>query len=140
MGADSSYNLEGAKILLSELLGRLSGQEELRFYKRVRSCFKFQSVVATRVSRDLVPRLSGFNVLFQFLVKLVKVNCRGSGSGRSEVLFRMNRKVRIVPFVREERRDTSGSTRGVIVNEFRKQKEFRPIVLLIVTVNLNILF
>ena len=103
MGADSSYNLEGAEILLSELLGRSSGLEELRFYKRVRSRFEFWSVVLTRVSQDLVPRLSGFNVLFQFLVKLVKVNCEGSGLGRSEVPFGMNREVRMVPFVRKER-------------------------------------
>ena len=84
--------------------------------------FQFRGVVPTRVSRDLVLRLSGFNVLFQFLVKLVKVDCEGSGSGRSEVPFGMNRKVRVVPFVHEERRDTSGSARGVIVSEFRKRK------------------
>ena len=108
--------------LLGELLGRSSGPEELRFYKRMRSHFEFQGVVPTRVSRDLVLRLSGFNVLFQFLVKLVKINCEDLGSGRSEVPFGMNRKVRVVPFVREERRDTSGSARGIIVSEFRKQK------------------
>ena len=122
MGADSSYNLKGAEIFLGELLGRSSGPEELRFYKRMRSHFEFQGVVPTRVSRDLVPRLSGFNVLFQFLVKLVKVNCEGSGSGRSEVSFGVNRKVRVVSFVRKERRDTSGSARGIIISEFRKRK------------------
>ena len=122
MGADSSYNLKGAEILLSELLGRSSGLEELCFYKRMRARFEFQSVVPTRVSRDLVPRLSGFNVLFQFLVKLVKVDCEGSGSGRSEVPFGMNREVRVVPFVHKERRDTSGSAWGVIISEFRKRK------------------
>ena len=126
--------------LLGELLGRSSGPEELRFYKRMRSHFKFQSIVPMRVSRDLVLRLSGFNVLFQFLVKLVKVDCEGLGSGRSKVPFGMNREVRVVPFVREERRDTSGSARGVIISEFRKWKKFRPIVLLIVTVYSNILF
>ena len=122
MGADSSYNLEGAQIFLGELLGRSSGPEELRFYKRVRSRFEFWGVVPTRVSRDLVPRLSSFNVLFQFLVKLVKVDCEGSGSGRSEVSFGVNHKVRVVPFVREERRDTSGSVWGVIISEFPKRK------------------
>ena len=103
MGADSSYNLEGAKIFLGELLGRSSGPEELCFYKCMRSSFEFRGIVPTRVSRDLVPRLSSFNVLFQFLVKLVKVDCEGLGSGRSEVPFGMNREVRVVPFVREER-------------------------------------
>ena len=98
-----SYNLEGAKILLGELLGRSSGPEELRFYKHMRSCFEFWGIILTRVRRDLVPRLSGFDVLFQFLVKLVKVDCEGSGLGRSEVPFGMNREVRVVPFVRKER-------------------------------------
>ena len=41
MGADSSDDLEGAEILFGELLGRLSGPEELRFYKRMRSRFEF---------------------------------------------------------------------------------------------------
>ena len=79
-------------------------------------------------------------MLFQFLVKLVKVDCEGLGSGRSKVPLGMNRKVQVVPFVCEERQDTSGSARGVIISEFRKQKEFLPIVLLIVTVYSNILF
>ena len=140
MGADSSYTLEGAEILLSEHLGRSSGPEELHFYKHVRFRFKFQSVVPTRVSQDLVPSLSGFNVLFQFLVKSVKVDCEGLCSGRSEVPFGMNHEVQMVSFVREERRDTSGSTQGVIISEFCKRKEFRPIVLLVVTVYSNILF
>ena len=140
MGADLSYNLEGAEISLGELLGRSSGPEELRFYKRMRSRFEFRSVVPMRVSRDLVLRLSGFNVLFQFLVKLVKVDCEGTGSGRSNVLFGVNCEVWMVPFIREERRDTSGSAWGIIISEFRKWKEFQPIVLLIVTVNSNILF
>ena len=118
MGANSSYNLEGAEILLSELLGRSGGLEELCFYKCVRSRFEFWSIIPTRVSRDLVPRLSSFNVLFQFLVKLVKVNCKGSGSGGSEVPFGMNCEVQMVPFVHEERGDTSGSTWGIIISKF----------------------
>ena len=117
-----SYNHEGAEILFTELLGRSSGLEELCFYKRVRSRLEFRSVVPTRVSRDLVLRLSGFNVLFQFLVKLVKVDSKGSGLGRSEVPFGMNHEVRMVPFVRKERQDTSGSARGVIISEFHERK------------------
>ena len=73
-------------------------------------------------------------------MKLVKVDCEGSGSGRSEVLFGMNREVWVVPFVQEERQDTSGSAWTVIISKFRKRKEFRPIVLLIVTIYSNILF
>ena len=103
MGANSSDNLKGAEILLDELLGRSSGPEELHFYKHVRSHLELQSVIPTGVSRDLVPRLSGFNVLFQFLMKLVKVNCKGSSSGRSEIWFRMNHEVQVVPLVHEER-------------------------------------
>ena len=50
MGADSSDDLEGAEILLGELLGWSSGLEELCFYKHVRSHLKFWSVVLTQVS------------------------------------------------------------------------------------------
>ena len=73
-------------------------------------------------------------------MKLVKVDCKGSGSGGSEISFRMNHEIWVVPFVREERQDTSGSAQGVIISKFRKQKKFRPIVLLIITVYSNILF
>ena len=55
-------------------------------------------------------RLSIFNVLFQFLMDLVKVDWEGSGLGRSKILFGINCEVQMVSFVREERRDTSGST------------------------------
>ena len=124
MGADSSNNLKGAKIFLGKLLGRSSGLEELHVYKCVRSHFKFWSDILTRVSQDLVPRLSGFNVLFRFLMKLVKVDCEGLGLGRSEASFRMNGEVQMVPFVCKERRDTSGSAQGIIASKFCKQKEF----------------
>ena len=45
VGADLSNNLEGVKIFLGKLLGRLSGPEELRFYKHLRSRFEFQRIV-----------------------------------------------------------------------------------------------
>ena len=93
-----------------------------------------------RVSQHLVPRLSVFYVLFQFLMNLVKVNYKGLGSGRSKILFGMNHEVRMVPFVHKERWDTNGSTQGIIVSEFYQQKKFQSVVLLIIAVYLNILF
>ena len=85
-------------------------------------------------------RLSIFNVLFQFLMDLVKVDWEGSGLGRSEILFGINCEVQMVSFVREERRDTSGSTQGIIISRFHKWKKLQPIILLIVAVYSNLLF
>jgi hypothetical protein len=53
----------------------------------------------TRICRDLIPRLSRFNLLFQGSMKLVKVDCKVSGSGGCEVPFGVNREVRVVALI-----------------------------------------
>jgi len=40
------------------------------------------------------------------------------GSRGSYISFQVYQEVRVIPFVGEERRDTSGSTRSIVVRKF----------------------
>jgi len=61
-------------------------------------------------------------------------------TGRTEAQVGVDCYVRVVAFVGEEGRDTSGCARGVVKSELCEWEEFGPIVLLVVTVDLEILF
>src|SRR3981189_3549207 len=52
----------------------------------------------------------------------------------------MNGNIRMISFICEERRYTCSSVRCIVVGEFRERKQFRPIVLLIVAVDADVLF
>ena len=52
----------------------------------------------------------------------------------------MNRDVQVISLVSEEWGYSSGSTRGIIVCELRKQEKLSPVVLLVVAVNPDVLF
>ena len=60
--------------------------------------------------------------------------------GRTEAQVGVDFDVGVVAFVGEEGRDTCGCARGVIKSELRKWEEFSPIVLLVVTVDSEVLF
>jgi len=55
-------------------------------------------------------------------------------------MFQIHRDVRMITFVSKERGNTSSGARSIIVSEFCQREEFRPIVLLIVAIDLNVLF
>jgi len=71
------------------------------------------------IGRDLRVRLSD-DLLFQLNMQLVKVNSKVTRSRGSEVSFRVNRDVQVVPFVHEERQDTGCSVQCIVVDEFSK--------------------
>src|SRR5271168_4550733 len=52
----------------------------------------------------------------------------------------MDGDVRMITFVGEERRNSGGGTRSIVVSELGKRKKCEPIVLLIVAVYAEILF
>jgi len=60
-------------------------------------------------------------------------------TGRTEAQVRVDCDVGVVAFVGKEGGDTCCCTRGVVKCELRKWEEFGPIVLLVVTVDLEIL-
>ena len=54
-------------------------------------------------------------------------------------MIRVDGEVGMVAFVGEEWRNACGSTGSVVVSELRERKELRPIVLLVVAINVEIL-
>ena len=54
------------------------------------------------VSRDLVSFLSVGDCRSELLVKFVEVHYKVAGAGRDKVVFRVDRKVRIIALVGEE--------------------------------------
>jgi len=60
--------------------------------------------------------------------------------GGTEAQVGVDCDVRVVAFVGKEGGDTCGCTRGVVKCELHKWEEFGPIVLLVVTVDLEVLF
>ena len=65
----------------------------------------------------------------------VKINGVFSSSFRDKVSFWVDRDVGVVALVGEEGRDTSGSVWSIVVQEICKGQEFRPVVLLVVVID-----
>ena len=56
-----------------------------------------------------------------------------------EVAIGVDGEVGVIALIGKEGGYAHGSTRCIVVGEFRKRKEFRPIVLLVVAVDLKVL-
>jgi len=97
--AHSGDHLKRSEILLSQFLRGPSGSEELRFDKRMGSDSKFGGRGPTSIGRDLVPGLSGFDLLFQGGLDLIDVEGEVSGPRGCEIPFGVNREVRVVALV-----------------------------------------
>jgi len=61
------------------------------------------------------------------------------GSGGSNIAFGVNSDVWMISLISEEWRNTGSSTRSIIVGKLHKREEFRPVVLLIVTIYMEVL-
>ena len=69
------------------------------------------------ISWELVATLCGRDLLMEFLMEFIKVNCEFSGTSRCEVMFWMYRDVWMIAFVSEEWRDSGGGTWSIIVGK-----------------------
>jgi hypothetical protein len=97
--AHSGDHLKGTEIFLSQYLRGPSGSEELRFDKCMGSDSKFRGRSPTSIGRNLVPRLSGFDLLFQGGLDLIDVEGEVSGPRGCEIPFGVNHEVRVVALV-----------------------------------------
>ena len=61
------------------------------------------------------------------------------GLGKSNIVFQVYWNTRMVIVIIEEWRDTSGSTESIIVEKLYKKQEFRPAVLLVNIIYMEIL-
>jgi hypothetical protein len=103
------------------------------------SDLEVQSRSTAMVSRDLVLFLrSGYGVS-EILMEFIKGGDEVLGTGGSEFLLWMNGGVQVVTFVSEERRDACRSIQSIVVGKLCDRKEVSPIVLLIITVDAEIL-
>ena len=72
-------------------------------------------------------------------MKFIQVRDVGLGRGGGEVAIGVDGEVGVIALIGEEGGYARGSTRRVVVGEFRERKEFRPIVLLVVAVDPKVL-
>ena len=61
------------------------------------------------------------------------------GLGGSNITFRINGDVQMVSLISKEQRDTYGSTWSIVVSELHKRLEFRPVVLMVITIYMEVL-
>jgi hypothetical protein len=91
------------------------------------------------VSRDLVSFLCSRYGVSEMLMEFIKVGDEVTGTRGSEFLLQMDGDVQMVTFISEEWRDACSSVRSIVIDELCDQKEVSPIVLLIITVDMEIL-
>jgi len=70
----------------------------------------------------------------------IQVSNKVACPSRGQVVFWIHGDVQMVTFVSKEGCNTSSGAQSIIVSEFCQREEFRPIVLLIVAIDLNVLF
>ena len=87
--------------------------------------------MAVTIRGDLVALLSFSNRFLDLSVKFVEIRYKLAGPVGSDFLVQGRGKVRVVAFVRKERRNASSVIHSVVVSELGHGEERRPVVLLI---------
>ena len=87
----------------------------------------------------LVTLLGIFNFGTEVGMELVEIYSKVPGSVRSDINFGSNGEVRMITFIGEEWRNTGRGVWRIIVGEFGKWENLVPVVLLVGSVNPNVL-
>ena len=127
-------------VLLVELPERSCDINEFCFNKNFLSKLKVQCWNLFCICRLLISFLSCSDLVIEFLVKLVQVNSKFLSLVRSEIIFRMNRKGRIISLVGKSWWNVCSYLRSIIVSKLSERKKRFPVVLLVIVVYLNVLF
>src|SRR5882724_10088581 len=117
MGAGSCKDFVRSKEFLCEFLGGSCSTEELSLDVCLATDLKFRGWKPSGISRTLVLTLSFSNVLLKLLVQLVEVGDKVTCACGSEVMFRVNCKVRMITLVGKEGCNASSGTRCIVVSE-----------------------
>jgi len=91
--------------------------EELSLDVCLATNFEFWGQKLSGISGNLVSKLSFSNVLLKLLVQLVKVGDKVTCTCGSEVVFRVNGKVRMITLVGKEGCNASSGTWSIVVSE-----------------------
>jgi hypothetical protein len=108
-----------------------------RFDEYLFSDLEVWSWSTVMVSGDLVSFLHSRYGVSEILMEFIKVGDQVAGVGGSQFLLRMHGDVQMVTFISKEWRDACRSIRSIVVGKL--WKEVSPIVLLIITVDAEIL-
>ena len=128
--------VKGTRFLsVSFLEGLVVWKYVLGFDKSLVTDFEVQCQSSSSIHWSLVLQLCSSHLLTEELVEGVKINGVFSSSFRGKVLFWVDRDVGVVALVGEEGRDASGSVQSIVVQELCKGQEFRPVVLLVVAID-----
>src|ERR1700710_2228442 len=130
----------GSKVLVGELLGWARRSEIFSFYEDLIANFEVGRRQALRISWTLIALLRAGHLGAEELMEFVQVNCVVTRSGGSHIALRVYSHIRMVALVGEEWRYASSSTRRVVIGELGEGKEIRPVVLLIIAVDAQVLF
>src|SRR5882724_1416785 len=117
MGARTCKDFVWSKEFLCEFLGGSCHMEELSLDVCLGTDLEFWGQKPSGISRNLVLTLSFSDVLLKLLVQLIEVGDKVTCMCRSEVVFRVNGKVRMVTLVGKEGCNAGSGTRSIVVSE-----------------------
>src|SRR5882724_8740753 len=117
MGAGMRKDFIQSQEFLCEFLGGSCHTEELSLDICLATDFEFWGWKLPGISGNLVSMLSFSDVLLKLLVQLVEVSDKVTCACRSEVVFWVNGKVRMVTLVGKEGCNSSSGTWSIVVSE-----------------------
>ena len=139
MSSGLGWNFKWTQELFGKLFGWPGHAEKLCFDK----CLLFNDKVRSRhpmgICITLVMVLSFGNGGFEFLVEFIQIDNKIFSTGECKIAFWMNGEVQVITHIGKKWRNTSSSTRSIVVGEFHKQKKCIPIVLLVVAEYVQVL-
>ena len=139
MRAQLCKDQERSKVLFREFQGRSGRAEALGFNVNQTTNFKGRCRYPLGICGTLVTLLHMVHLFTQEVMERVEIDQVFLCSDGCQISLGMYREVQMVAFVCEEQQDTCSCVQGIIVSKLHKRQEFRPIVLLVVTINMQVL-
>jgi len=127
-------------ILLREFLRGPSRAEILGLDEDLVTSFEVQHWSSFGIHGSLVSHLGGSHLFSEELMKGVEVYGILPCSSRGQVPFRVDRDVWVITLVGEEWGYPSRSVWSIVVHKLCKRQEFGPVILLVVTIDPEVLF
>ena len=135
-----TYDGVGAEESPREFLRRACRRDVFRADIDEVAYFELRGRNTVLVSLDLVAGLSSSDVGAEMGMEFVEVHCELTSAGGGQIALRVDSEVGVIALVGEEGRDSGGGVGSVVVRELRKRQELRPVVLLVVAVESEVLF
>lgn len=138
-GAWLGYDRVRSEVLFGQFLGGARSRDELSTDKDLISDAEFRCRKSVSVRLDLIARLSFGNVSPESGVEFLEVYGVLPGAGGGEVPLGVDGDCGVISLVRKERGNSGGRAQSIVVRELREGQESRPVVLLVVAVDSEVL-